>query len=103
MKLAFFLMLLIAIFGSISISCPPPLNDFRYADDRTLFGEALDEMESNSNLSTLQTGGYNAAAPESPITVWPYNRDLKTRIPYCYWSYATRQAVMGVFGKANNL
>jgi hypothetical protein len=98
-KLAFLFVLLLAIFGTITVSCPPSLNDFRYTKNGTLLAEAIAKMQLNS--TTAHTAGHHSVAHRSPITVWPhYAKDNKVYIPYCYEDRDTRNAVKDVFDKA---
>jgi hypothetical protein len=79
MKLAFLFVLLLAILGTITVSCPPPLNDLRYAENSTLLAEVIAEMQLNS--TNAHTAGHHSVAHGSPITVWPYNaKDNKVHI-----------------------
>jgi hypothetical protein len=95
MKLAIHLMLLLAIFGTITVSCPLPLNDIRYAENATLLTEAMAEIQ--LRLTDPQMGGINAVGSGSPIERWSYSADFKTHIPVCFRNSVTRIAVKGSF------
>lgn len=95
MKLMLCLFLIFAFLGSIIQSCPPPLNDVRYALNATLLTEVVAEHEANPQL-----GWANVVGSGSPIDIWPNSDGPKVFVPYCYADDKVKAMIQPLFDAA---
>lgn len=63
----------------IARGCPPPFNDFRYANNDTLLREVIDQARSNPQL-----GWSHVIGGTSPVKTWPADQQGTVSIPYCW-------------------
>jgi hypothetical protein len=74
---------LFAYLTSTTYSCPPPFNDFMFADNATLLQETIDQYETNPELGWTHVIN-NGPGSSSPLQVWPTGSNGIVNIKYCF-------------------
>jgi hypothetical protein len=91
-------MKLALLFASVALACPPPLNDFRFQDNKTVSTATLIEQALADPLvgaMDLVTHPYNYVKP------WPRNpRSGVSVVEYCFADKSVRQRYKDVVGSA---
>lgn len=75
---------ILSLLGLVAYGCPPPFNDFDYANNDTLLREKITQYKANPQL-----GWAHVIGGTSPVKTWPANQQGKVIIPYCWadaWS-----------------
>jgi hypothetical protein len=92
---------LFAYLTSIAYSCPPPFNDFRFADNATLLQETVDQYETNPELGWTHVIN-TWPGSSSPLQVWPSGSDGIVHIKYCWVDQITKDRLESVVSRAWN-
>lgn len=74
----------LALLTLVVYGCPPPFNDFKYANNNTLLLEKIAQYTSDPQL-----GWAHVIGGTSPVKTWPANDKGIVNIPYCWadpWS-----------------
>jgi hypothetical protein len=86
----------LAVLGATVVKyCPPPFNDFKYADNATLLSEAISEFKVDP-----QTGWSHVVADPSPAKPWPVDHHKLSVIPFCYVDQWTKNKIDTIRDKA---
>lgn len=75
---------ILTLLNVVVYGCPPPFNDFQYANNDTLLLEKISQYKSGPQL-----GWAHVVGGTSPVKTWPANDQGIVSIPYCWadpWS-----------------
>ncbi|KAH6639790.1 hypothetical protein C7974DRAFT_449980 [Boeremia exigua] len=84
-------LLLQAALVTITVSCIPPFNDFKYTDNATLLEEAVLQHDANPAM-----GWAHVLGGTSPIKPWPKDDAGLVKIKYCWSNSETREKLREV-------